>query len=80
MVPNPSGLLNLEPGKYASIYHLDALSPLLQRRLADMGLYEGTRVSIARYSPFGGPVTIQFGDGQIGLRKSEAAKIEVLVS
>lgn len=79
MASKSTSLLQLSPDFFAPVSRMQDLSPMMQRRLADLGLFIGTPIALRRTAPFGGPVTIQFGSQQIGIRRSEAAQIEVLL-
>lgn len=46
-------------------------------RLMEMGLFEGTRVTVLRRAPLGDPLELQVGDFRLSLRSVDAARIEV---
>ncbi len=52
-------------------------NPAFQRLLA-MGLLPGTEVAVLQVAPFGDPIEIEFGGLRLGLRKSDAAAVQVL--
>lgn len=47
------------------------------RRLADMGLTEGTDGRVVRRGAFGGPMQLRIGEYDLLLRRDEAAGVEV---
>jgi ferrous iron transport protein A len=50
--------------------------PAFQRLLA-MGLLPGTAVQVVQVAPLGDPVEIEFNGMRLGLRKADAASLEV---
>jgi Fe2+ transport system protein FeoA len=46
-------------------------------RLMEMGLFEGSRVTVLRRAPMGDPMEIQVGDYRLSLRRDEAALVDV---
>jgi Fe2+ transport system protein FeoA len=48
-----------------------------RRRLLEMGLVPGTRVSVVTIAPLGDPLRIEVRGGQWSIRRAEAAQIEV---
>lgn len=48
------------------------------RRMAGLGLRPGMPVRVVRRSPFRGPLQIRVGHTDVILRRSDAARIEVL--
>ncbi|WP_019639371.1 FeoA family protein [Paenibacillus fonticola] len=75
-----SCLLKLQPGESGCIRHFGHMDPILKQRLADLGVTEGADITIMRYSFWGGPVTLECGGQLIGIRKHQAAHIEVAIS
>ncbi len=51
----------------------------VQRRIIDMGVVPGTRVTVQKFAPLGDPMEIKVKGFSLSLRKSEAANIEVEV-
>ncbi|MDR0268823.1 FeoA family protein [Paenibacillus sp.] len=72
-------LLNLQPGTIGSIYAIKEMNPILRRRLYDLGVHEGSVVSMKQRGPFGGPVTLECNGQLLGIRLKEAREIEVSV-
>lgn len=76
----PCCLLALKPGVEGSICHFGNIDPLLKRRLIDLGIGEGSNVIVKQFCPMGGPILLEYCGQLLGIRKKEAAQIEVLVS
>ncbi|MCJ8013318.1 ferrous iron transport protein A [Paenibacillus sp. KQZ6P-2] len=72
-------LLSLQPGATGSIYAIHDMNPILRRRLYDLGVHEGSVVSMKQRGPFGGPVTLECNGQLLGIRVKEARGIEVSV-
>ncbi len=66
----------LKPGALAFVRGLDATG-VQRRRLLDIGLVKGTRISVIRRSPLGDPVLYEIRGAMIALRSEEAALIEI---
>ncbi|MDD4717398.1 MAG: ferrous iron transport protein A [Eubacteriales bacterium] len=49
----------------------------LRRRLLDMGLTPGTKVSVIKHAPFGDPIVIRLRGYELSIRKQDAAMILV---
>ena len=49
----------------------------LKRRIVDMGLTKGTRVTVCRVAPLGDPIEIKMNNANLSLRKQEADQILV---
>ncbi|MNO27182.1 ferrous iron transport protein A [compost metagenome] len=73
-------LLGLKPGNAGSIRHFGTIDPMLKRRLADLGVSEGSFVTIKRRCPLGGPIMLECCGQLLGIRKKEASQIEVEIS
>ena len=65
------------PGGRVTIVDTEGISELVSRRLTDLGIMEGTEISIRRFLPFGGPLTIEIGGQVVALRRKEAMQIKV---
>jgi ferrous iron transport protein A len=63
--------------KIARIINMESVSPVVRRRLLDMGIMEGTLVQLKRSLPFGGPCMIEAEGQWIGIRRSDADNIRV---
>ena len=49
----------------------------IARRLLELGLVPGTRISITRVAPLGDPLELRLRNYSLSIRRSEAASIEV---
>lgn len=49
----------------------------IRRRLMDMGITKGTKISVRRVAPLGDPIEVTVRGYELSLRKDEAANIEV---
>lgn len=67
----------LKAGDKGKITNLSHVSPLVQRRLLDLGITEGSEVCVKCVMPFGGPVMIESNSQCVGIRRKEAEQIEV---
>ena len=47
------------------------------RRLLELGLVPGTRISITRVAPLGDPLELRLRNYSLSIRRSEAAAIEI---
>lgn len=70
-------LTDLQVGEKARIINTDHMNELVQRRLLDLGIMDGTLISIKRNLPLGGPVAVETKGQLIGLRRREAKLIQV---
>jgi ferrous iron transport protein A len=68
---------SLKAGDKGKIIDISHVSHLVQRRLLDLGITEGSEVCVKCVMPFGGPVMIESCGQCIGLRRKEAVQIEV---
>ena len=69
-------LNDLREGQSATILALSHEGPRLQR-LLEMGLFEGTPVTLMRRAPLGDPIEIKIGDFSLSLRCEDAKLVEV---
>lgn len=67
----------LKVGEKGKIKDLSKADKLVRRRLLDLGITEGTEVSIKGIMPFGGPYMLESFGQCVGIRKKEALRIEV---
>jgi ferrous iron transport protein A len=52
----------------------------LVQRLMEMGLFEGEEIEVIALAPLGDPIEIRLGDTRLSLRRSEAARVQVVLS
>ncbi|MBT2653757.1 ferrous iron transport protein A [Bacillus sp. ISL-18] len=67
----------LKAGDKGKIIDLSHVGHLVQRRLLDLGITEGSEVCVKCVMPFGGPIMIESSGQCVGLRRKEAVQIEV---
>jgi ferrous iron transport protein A len=67
----------LKAGAKGKIVNLSQVGHLVQRRLLDLGITEGSEVCVKCVMPFGGPVMIESCGQCVGIRRREAVQIEV---
>ena len=71
-------LKDLKPGERGVISSID-LKGLMRRKLLDMGVIPGVEVYVDKVAPFGDPIEIHLRGYALSLRKSDAAKIIIVV-
>jgi Fe2+ transport system protein FeoA len=69
-------LHELPLGQKAVIQSVHHQGPRLQR-LLEMGLFEGSEITVIRRAPLGDPLEVKITDYHLSLRKEDAALIEV---
>ncbi len=70
--------LNLmAPGTDAIITHVGTRRGPVRRRLIDMGLTPGTKVSVRKIAPFGDPIEVNLRGYELSLRREDASQILV---
>ena len=70
-------LHDLSPGQSGIILSVGSHSGAVKRRLVDMGLTPGTKVTVKRIAPFGDPIEVRVRGYQLSLRKSDALHISI---
>lgn len=71
-------LNQLNSGDVAVVTKVTGSGPV-KRRIIDMGIIAGSRISVLKFAPLGDPMEIKVKNFNLSLRKSEAALIEVQV-
>lgn len=66
----------LKPGE-AGVIKIVGGTGALRRRLLDMGLTPGTRVSVRKVAPFGDPMELNLRGYELTLRGDDARNIQV---
>ena len=69
-------LNELKPGESATVARLNG-EGAVKRRIMDMGITKGIRLTVRKVAPLGDPVEITVRGYELSLRLDEAAKIEV---
>ena len=73
---NMTGTLeSLSPGQSGIILSVGNERGALKRRLIDMGLTPGTKVTVKGIAPFGDPIKVRLRGYELSLRKKDAAHI-----
>ena len=75
--PKVDTLDHLQSGKSCEILSLANQSGAVKRRLIDMGLTPGTKVTLIKIAPFGDPMEVSLRGYEMSLRKADAAQITV---
>src|SRR5919198_1865051 len=68
-------LLDLEPGRTATVSRVPDSDPQLLRYLDELGLVPGSDVRVTFFAPFDGPVTVRTGLGEHAISRELAAEI-----
>lgn len=74
--PSNGTLADLSCGQRAIVTSISG-SGLAAQRLYEMGILEGTEVTLVRVAPMGDPLEIRLMGYALSLRKAEAAMIQV---
>lgn len=64
-------------GDKGKITDLSHVGHLVQRRLLDLGISEGSEVCLKCVMPFGGPIMLESCGQCVGIRRKEAEQIQV---
>ena len=71
-------LKDLKPGESGVITSVGAQSGPVKRRLVDMGLTPGTRVTVRKVAPLGDPIEVNLRRYELSLRQADAGEITVV--
>lgn len=66
----------LAPGESAHVVRIEPAHPL-RRRLMELGLVRGARVTVLRRAPLGDPLELQVGHSLLALRRADLLAITV---
>ena len=69
-------LAELRRGRVAVVEAVGGERPF-RRRLMEMGLVPGTRVSVVNVAPLGDPIEIELRHGRMSIRRHEASLVSV---
>jgi Fe2+ transport system protein FeoA len=72
-----ASLDQLQRGQRARVTAVEGSGAVVQR-LLEMGLLEGEEIEVIGFAPLGDPIEIRLRDYRLSLRRSEAARIQVL--
>ncbi|NIK77092.1 ferrous iron transport protein A [Paenibacillus castaneae] len=70
-------LTDIHQGEEVRITNTNRMNELVQRRLLDLGILEGSLVRIKHILPLGGPIAIETKGQLIGIRRRDARMIGV---
>ena len=70
-------LYDLSPGQSGVIRSVGNHSGAVKRRLIDMGLTPGTKITVNKIAPLGDPLEVSLRGYVLTIRKEEAAKLTV---
>ena len=76
MPSTPRSLAALPLGTEAVVRHVRSVRPVA-RRLMELGLVPGTRVSVTRVAPLGDPLELRLRNYALSIRRTEALSIEI---
>ena len=77
MSPTPHRLLARVPvGSTAVVCRVTGERPVV-RRLLEMGLVPGTRITVQREAPLGDPMELRVRNYALSIRRADALRIEV---
>ena len=71
-------LKDLKPGESGVITSVGAHSGPVKRRLVDMGLTPGTKVTVRKVAPLGDPIEVNLRRYELSLRQADAGEIAVV--
>lgn len=72
----PTTLGNLPIGKSATVVCVNGQGAL-KRRIMEMGITKGTKVTVNKVAPLGDPIEITVRGFTLTLRKEEAEKVQI---
>ncbi len=68
----------LSPGESGYVYSVNAGDPRMRRRIVDMGITPGTRITIIKTAPMGDPIEITLRGYSLSLRREDALQITLM--
>ena len=69
-------LKDVKVGETATVAKLHGEGPV-KRRIMDMGLTKGAKVTVVKVAPLGDPLELNVRGYELSIRKDEAEKVEV---
>ena len=69
-------IAELKPGTVAVVQAVGG-DRAFRRRLMEMGLVPGTRISLVKVAPLGDPMEIELRHGRLSIRRHEASLVAV---
>ncbi|TEW54904.1 ferrous iron transport protein A [Psychromonas sp. RZ22] len=70
-------LSELKVGQIANIVNINAIEPIMRKKLLNLGFLPKAEIQLLRVAPLGDPIAIRCANSSIALRKSIAKKIVV---
>ena len=71
-------LKDLSPNENGIVLDVGNKSPAVKRRLIDMGLTPGTKITVRKKAPLGDPIEVRLRSYELSLRKEDAEQIIML--
>ena len=70
-------LKDVPVGQRATVVRLHGEGPV-KRRIMDMGVTKGVEIYVRKVAPLGDPMELTVRDYELGLRREDAERIEVM--
>lgn len=70
-------LTELKRGQTARIVNINAIEPVLRKKLLNLGFLPKAKIQLLRVAPMGDPIAIRCANSSIALRKCVVQKINV---
>jgi ferrous iron transport protein A len=70
-------LKDLKPGEKGTVRRI-AADPVLRRRLIEMGITQGSELTVRKYAPLGDPIEVSVRGCELAFRLNEAEKIQLV--
>ena len=70
-------LSELKVGQTANIININAIEPVMRKKLLNLGFLPKAKIQLLRVAPLGDPIAVRCANSSIALRKSVAKQIIV---
>jgi len=70
-------LSELKAGQAATIININAIEPVMRKKLLNLGFLPKATIQLLRIAPLGDPIEVRCANSSIALRKSIAKQIMV---
>ena len=70
-------LSELKVGQTAHIVNINAIEPIMRKKLLNLGFLPRARIQLLRIAPLGDPIAVRCANSSIALRKNIAKQILV---
>ena len=67
----------LKVGQTANIININAIEPVMRKKLLNLGFLPKAKIQLLRIAPLGDPIAVRCANSSIALRKSVAKQIIV---